>query len=136
MLIYLPVFFCVGMIRDDLTMPSHPEKKFSPHPFHRKDLRFHFALTRSFLASCLVCPHTLKMAGFNSKNPSPGFTRKSGAAFTAIYEKAQPQDDKLMASVNAGNPKKLKAWRIHRRSGGPVMSCVLFWLQAGKVTWQ
>jgi len=33
--------------------------------------------------------------------------KKSGAAFTAIYEKA-PEDEKLMASVNAGNPKKLK----------------------------
>eukprot|EP00435_Cladocopium_sp_Y103_P042583 s1127_g11.t2 len=33
--------------------------------------------------------------------------KKSGAAFTAIYEKV-PEDAKLVASVNAGNPKKLK----------------------------
>ena len=39
----------------------------------------------------------------------PSFcSRKSGAAFTAIYEKV-PEDAKLAASVNAGNPKKLKA---------------------------
>lgn len=39
----------------------------------------------------------------------PSFcSRKSGAAFTAIYEKV-PEDAKLVASVNAGNPKKLKA---------------------------
>lgn len=50
----------------------------------------------------------LEIAGSTAKT-SAVFTRKSGAAFTAIYEKA-PEDDKLMASVNAGNPKKLKAW--------------------------
>ncbi|CAJ1349958.1 unnamed protein product [Effrenium voratum] len=33
--------------------------------------------------------------------------KKSGGAFTPIYEKT-PEDDKDFASVNAGNPKKLK----------------------------
>ena len=89
-----------------------PRKKIQPTSFSPERPEVSFCPDPKLLGQLFGMSTYLENGRLQQQKPSPGFTRKSGAAFTAIYEKA-PEDHKLMASVNAGNPKKLKAWRIH-----------------------